>query len=234
MANNETEIIEAYKAFIRNKVFPCVAARSAYASKHIKCMVADNMACPKDDLAILRFLYQFIDYYRQAASKFYSAAIIFRGPKDCTDFEFDRLLWQRLQAIADLDSENYDYDPRVNSDPASVHFSFSLKREAFFILGLQPQAKRLSRQFTYPTLVFNPHQEFEKLRANNHYEPMKEIVRKRDLAYSGSINPMLKDFGEASEAAQYSGRYYGTQWQCPFKRNQKREDKNQKLRFGTK
>ena len=229
MANNETEIIEAYKAFIGNKVFPCIAARSANAAKHILCMVADNMACPKDDHAILYFLYQFIDNYRKATSNFYSAAIIFRNPQDCSEDEFDGLLWQRLQAISDLDAENYDYDPRVNSDPASVHFSFSLKQEAFFILGLHPAAKRLSRKFRYPTLAFNPHQEFEKLRANNHYEPMKEIVRKRDLAYSGSINPMLKDFGEASEAAQYSGRYYSTEWRCPFIRTQKSEDRDQEL-----
>jgi FPC/CPF motif-containing protein YcgG len=68
----------------------------------------------------------------------------------------------------------------------------------------------------YPALAFNPHAEFQKLRATNHYESMKEIVRKRDIAYSGSINPMLSDFGEASEVYQYSGRNYNEDWKCPL------------------
>ncbi len=226
MANNETEIIEAYKAFIGNKVFPCVAARSAVANQHVECLVVDNMACSEDDSAILNFLYHFIDNYRKANTNFHSAAIIFKNPKDCNEEEFDILLWQRLQGISDLDAENYDYDCRVDSDPTSTHFSFSLKQEAFFILGLHPFAKRPSRQFAYPTLAFNPHQEFEKLRATHHYEPMKEVVRKRDITYSGSINPMLKDFGEVSEATQYSGKYYSSDWQCPFTRSKKPEVNN--------
>ena len=216
MMKNDTEIIQAYKAFIGNRVFPCIAARAALASQHIQCMVADTMACPKNDKAILHFLYNFIDNYRTTTTNFHSAAIIFKNPKDCNEEEFDNLLWERLQALSDLDAENYDYDSRVDSDPASANFSFSLKQEAFFILGLHPGTDRPSRKFSYPTIAFNPHQEFEKLRATHHYEPMKEIVRKRDLAYSGSINPMLKDFGETSEANQYSGKYYGSDWRCPF------------------
>jgi len=46
---------------------------------------------------------------------------------------------------------------------------------------------------------------------------MKNIVRKRDVALSGSINPMLQDFGAASEVYQYSGMQYDSTWQCPFK-----------------
>lgn len=224
MANSETEIIESYKEFIGKKAFPCIAARAALASQQIQCMVADTMACPKDDKAILQFLYHFIDSYRTAATNFHSAAIIFKSPKNTAEEEFDSLLWQRLQAISDLDAENYDYDRRVDADPASGRFGFSLKQEAFFIIGLHPGSKRPPRQFSYPTLAFNPHQEFEKLRASHHYESMKRVVRKRDLAYSGSINPMLTDFGEASDAVQYSGKFYSRDWQCPFKRNEKSKD----------
>jgi FPC/CPF motif-containing protein YcgG len=48
---------------------------------------------------------------------------------------------------------------------------------------------------------------------------MKDVVRKRDIAYSGSVNPMLTDFGNASEVYQYSGRKYEDTWQCPLKIN---------------
>jgi hypothetical protein len=45
---------------------------------------------------------------------------------------------------------------------------------------------------------------------------MKTAVRKRDEIFSGSVNPMLSDFGEASEVLQYSGKVYDETWTCPF------------------
>lgn len=210
------EIIEAYKAYIGNKEFPCIGAKAALASQHIKCLVADHMACAKDDQSILNFLYHFVDAYRNASSDFHSAAVIFKKPVILSEDAFDEFLWQRLQSLAILDSANYQYDPRVDADPASAKFSFSIKEEAFFIIGLHPGSSRVSRQFQFPAIVFNPHAEFEKLRAAHRYELMKEVVRKRDTIYSGSVNPMLKDFGEASEVHQYSGKNYKADWQCPL------------------
>jgi FPC/CPF motif-containing protein YcgG len=218
-------IVEAYKDFIGSKSFPCVAARSALASQHIKCMVANDMACIKDDKDILSFLYSFVDEYRIAKKSFYSAAIIFKTPQPTTEELFDGLLWQRLQALINLDAENYAWDQRVSSNPASADFSFSLKEEAFFIIGLHPASSRTSRRFNWPAIVFNPHAEFEKLRATNHYQTMKRTVRKRDVAYSGSVNPMLMDFGQASEVRQYSGRKYDEDWECPLKVTQVAGDK---------
>ena len=130
---------------------------------------------------------------------------------------FDELLWQRLQALEILDAENYSYDNRVESDPSSSSFSFSIKEEAFYIIGLHPASSRQARQFKYPALVFNPHAQFEQLRSTTKYEVMKNTVRKRDIALSGSVNPMLQDFGESSEVFQYSGRKYDETWQCPLK-----------------
>jgi FPC/CPF motif-containing protein YcgG len=216
MHSHTKNIIEEYKAFIGNKTFPCIAARAALASDHIKCMLAGHLACPKDDSAILQFLYSFVDEYRLAKNTFHSAAIIFKGPQNVSEEYFDQYLWQRLGSIAALDAQQYQWDKRVSADVSSASFSFSIKEEAFFIIGLQPGSSRASRQFAYPALAFNPHQEFEKLRATHHYEKMKEVVRKRDLAYSGSLNPMLRDFGEASEVFQYSGRKYNSDWQCPL------------------
>ena len=210
-------IIEEYIAYLNNKEFPCIAAKAALAKQQIKYMVADHIACPKDDLAILQFLYDFVDDYRNSKEFFHSAAIIFKEPEFHNEEMFDRLLWQRLQALADLDAKNHCYDARVDADPSSAYFSFSLKEEAFFIIGLHPLSSRPTRQFKYPTLVFNPHAQFEKLRETNRYENMKIAVRKRDIAYSGSVNPMLKDFGEASEVYQYSGLKYDNQWKCPLK-----------------
>mgnify|MGYP001586067322 CR=1 FL=1 len=77
-------------------------------------------------------------------------------------------------------------------------------------------SSRKARRFEYPAIVFNPHQQFEQLRRSKKYQAMRMMVRKRDERYSGSINPMLADFGEQSEVIQYSGRNYDANWKCPL------------------
>ena len=211
------DISKAYQDFITNKAFPCIGAKTAMAKSQAHCMIAGHMACPADDNAILQFLYDFVDVYRKAGDNFHSAAIIFTGPENITEEMFEVFLWQKLQALSNLDSQIYGYDKRVSSDPASAEFSFSLKEEAFFIIGLHPGSSRPSRAFQYPALVFNPHAQFDDMRATGKYETIKQSVRKRDIIYSGSINPMLSDHGRMSETAQYSGKNYEGKMVCPLK-----------------
>jgi len=166
--------------YIDSKDFACIGAKAALSKKQIQCFVADNMACPKEDPGILNFLYKFIDDYRNANVLYYSAVVIFRGPGFINDEQFDNLMWQRLQSLSDFDSANYNYDRRVDADPSSPHFSFSLKEESLFIIGLHPASSRPLRRFSYPALVFNPHLQFEQLRQSGRYEKMKQVVRKRE------------------------------------------------------
>lgn len=216
VTDNEN-LINEYYSFLENKEFPCIAAKAAFARKQIKCMVAGNMACPKDDTEIYKFICDFTDVYKNSTEFYHSAAIIFTGPDTMNEEMFDALLWQRLQALEIADAANYKFDSRVEVDPTSSKFSFSIKEEAFFIIGLHPASSRQARRFKYPTLVFNPHAQFEYLKTSSKYDAMKNAVRKRDIALSGSINPMLQDFGDASEVYQYSGRNYDNNWKCPLK-----------------
>jgi FPC/CPF motif-containing protein YcgG len=153
-----------------------VSARAAVAREKISCLVVDHIACPKDDLSILHFLYHFVDAYRQFERCFSSAAIIFEGPLDITEELFDALLWKRLQALSNIDAANYAYDQRVDADPASPNFSFSIKEEAFFIIGMHPASSRAARRFMYPALVFNPHAQFEDLKQKNKYDTIRNIT----------------------------------------------------------
>ncbi len=212
----DIKIIDEFSRFVGEKGFPCIAAKVALSKNRIQYLVADHMACPADDKNILSFIYSFVDAYRTAKNIYDSAAVIFRGPRDSSADEFDQFLWQRLKALTTLDRQNYSHDPRVDANPGSPHYSFSLKSEAFFILGLHPGSSRKSRRFSYPALIFNPHAQFEELRRLNRYAKMKAAVRKRDLQYSGSINPMLTDFGDSSEVFQYSGIEYTSDWVCPL------------------
>lgn len=216
MAIKET-IVRDYLNHLTKRGFPCVAAQAAVRKEQVRCMVADDMSSSAGDEEILKFLYSFVDAYRETDKPFNSAAVIFMNPSIPDEWTFDDLLWKRLNALADLDRRQYRHDRRVDADPASSKFSFSIKEEAFFIIGLHPASSRRARTFRYPTLVFNPHQEFERLRAIKRYEQMKKIVRKRDTAYSGSVNPMLKEFGEESEVRQYSGIKYDPAWRCPLR-----------------
>lgn len=225
-ANKNEAVKEQYLSYINYKEFACIGAKASLAKGQIQCFVADNMACPKDDSDILNFIYRFIDDYLKSDELYHSAAVIFKDSIFINDEQFDKFMWQRLQALSDLDSKNYHYDLRVNADPSSSNFSFSLKEESFFIIGLHPASSRLLRRFSYPALVFNPHRQFEQLRKSGKYEKMKQVIRKRDIAFSGTINPMLKDFGGASEVYQYSGREYDDTWECPLKINHAAIDHN--------
>ena len=217
MTITDQSYIEEYKSFLYRKEYPCVAAKAAVQKQQVRVFVADHIACPKDDRAILDFLYKFVDEYRSSKDFFHSVAIIFKGPDTIEEEDFEKLLWARLQSLANMDAKDYAYDKRVSSDPTSTDFSFSIKEEAFYIIGLHPNSSRAARSFKYPTLVFNPHQQFDDLRKTNRYDKMKNIVRKLDTAYSGSVNPMLQDFGKASEVFQYSGRKLDQSWECPLK-----------------
>ena len=217
LSDNESDMIAEFRRFINDETYPCVAARAAMARWNIPCVVAGHMACPHDDRKILAFLYDFIKQYRKAPAHLHSATVIFQQPRNAGVETFDTLLWQRLQALSTLDASKFPYDRRVKADPSDANFSFSLGEEAFFIIGLHPASERPARRFRFPALVFNPHAQFELMRKENRYEKMKQIVRKRDKLYSGSINPMLADFGEASEVFQYSGRQYDGEWTCPLR-----------------
>jgi len=39
--------------------------------------------------------------------------------------------------------------------------------------------------------VFNLHEQFERLRARGKFETIKQIIRAREMACQGSINPMI-------------------------------------------
>ncbi|HEV8082738.1 MAG TPA: guanitoxin biosynthesis heme-dependent pre-guanitoxin N-hydroxylase GntA [Chitinophagaceae bacterium] len=216
ISNDNEIIVDDFKAFVNNEEFPCVAAKAALSKDQIKFFVADHMACPKDDQSILSFLYNFIDQYRLSETQFHSACVIFKNPFPVNEKMFDQLLWMRLQVLSDLDALKYDHDKRVSSDPSSPDFSFSLKEEAFYVIGISPASSRNARHFKYPALVFNAHAQFEQLRSLNRYEKMKNIVRKKEMEFSGSINPMLEDFGKSSEVHQYSGMQHDSSWKCPL------------------
>ena len=130
------------------------------------------------------------------------------------ELAFERTLWAQLQRLHGVDARGWD--PATSPDPAAKEFSFSFAGRSFYVIGMHPAASRPARRFPVPAVVFNLHAQFEALRASGRYEKMRDVIRGRDESQTGSMNPMMADFGNRSEAVQYSGRHVEGAWKCPF------------------
>lgn len=216
-ADKARTIAEEFRRFVGAEDFPCVGAKSAKARGLLDVLVAHDMRSAWDDLRIHDRLLNWADTYREDPEGLRSIAVVFAQPGDLNELEFEQLLWERLQSFAEKDNWlGQPYDPRVSPDPGDPHFSLSFGGEAYFVVGLNPNASRPARRFAYPTLVFNLHDQFEKLRRDGRYERMRSAILDRDRKLAGDINPMLARHGSSSEARQYSGRAVGEEWSCPF------------------
>ncbi|WP_260598614.1 guanitoxin biosynthesis heme-dependent pre-guanitoxin N-hydroxylase GntA [Sphingomonas endolithica] len=202
---------------VAEATFPCVGAKAALAKGTLHVLACNRIDSGWDDLRIHDGLLRFAEAYKEEPALFRSFAVVFEGPDDLSEAEFEVQLWKRAQSISDKDVwRGQRYDDTVSHDPESPHFSLSFGGEAFFIVGLHPNASRPARRFPRPTMVFNLHDQFETLRAQNKYENMREKIMVRDEAIAGTRNPMLSRHGETSEARQYSGRVVDEDWKCPF------------------
>jgi FPC/CPF motif-containing protein YcgG len=197
--------------------FPCVGAKAALRRHQLEILVVPDIRYAGSDRLVTRRLQDFAVRHDEDGKMFVSFAVIFQNDADLSEIEFETHLWQRLAAFHAIDREEFQWDPAVDSDPQSPHFSLSIGGKGFFVVGLHPNASRVARRFKHPTLVFNLHAQFEKLRDDGRYEIIREKTIERDVALHGSANPMLARHGHGPAAAQYSGRHVDTDWKCPFK-----------------
>lgn len=197
--------------------FPCVGAKAALAKGTLAVLACNRIDSAWDDLRIHDGLLKWAEDYRRDPGLFRSFAVVFEGPDDLSETEFEAALWKRVQSLSDKDVwRNQPYDAGVSADPGNPHFSLSFGGSAFFLVGLHPNASRPARRFDRPTIIFNLHDQFETLRAEGKYEGMREKILVRDEDLAGSRNPMLARHGDSSEARQYSGRAVDTDWRAPF------------------
>ncbi len=213
--HHNEKIQSSFREFVHEQAFPCIGAKAALAHNQISFCIADNIKTASSDADVTEKLQAFT-LSCTSDCVFVSFVVIFQNSPLLNEIEFDRFLWERLQAIHDRDTTEHAWDTRVSSDPQSPHFSMSFGGKGFYIVGLHPNASRLARQFIKPALVFNLHSQFELLRDEGGYDRLRETIIARDIRLSGSANPMLAQHGESSEARQYSGRLLDDEWKCPF------------------
>lgn len=208
----------ALQGFIASDQFPCVGAKAAVSQNQLRVLEAGRLDAPHDDLEIREALCDFIGVLNRDGPQLQSLIVLFEGPSGLSEPAFETALWNRLQALHNLDvAAGEPWAGDVSSDPQSAQFSMSIAGEPFFVVGLHENASRPARRFAYPALAFNAHRQFEALRQDGRYAVMKQAIRQREEEAHGGVNPMLADFGEGREAAQYSGREVDADWAAPFK-----------------
>lgn len=208
---------ERFLAFIAGADFPCVGAKAAANRDGIRFVVARDFGSAWDDLRILPGLLDVGKRYRADPVPFQSLVVLFENGAPDSEKAFEHNLWARLQSLSDKDQWlGQRADPRVAHDPNDPHFAMSFGGEAFFVVGLHPLSSRPARRFEVPAMVFNLHDQFERLRAEGRYEKLRGTIMTRDIKLAGSPNPMISEHGTTSAARQYSGRAVGSSWQCPY------------------
>ena len=215
--DSDHPLADRFRHFVGDSAFPCVGAKSALNRGTMRFVVARDFGSAWDDLRILPSIHALARDYRADPEPFQSLVVLFETGAPADEEAFEQRLWKRLQSLSDKDDWlGQPPDERVAHDPADPHFALSFGGEAFFIVGLHPRSSRPARRFDVPAMVFNLHDQFERLRAEGRYQPLRAAILKRDEALAGSINPMLAEHGKLSAARQYSGRAVNDDWRCPF------------------
>jgi FPC/CPF motif-containing protein YcgG len=196
---------DGFRAFVLDERFPCLAARAAFHRNTYRFAAYESLDDENVSKGLMRDLYAFVAERRGIGETFSTFVATFRAPVPAGEIGFEKALWSQLDRLHALDRNYHAWDPSVSSDPADPDFSFSLAGNAFFVVGLNPEASREARRFAWPTLVFNAHEQFEKLKDQGQFAGLQAKIRDRDIALQGSINANLADFGHHSESRQYSG-----------------------------
>ena len=216
VADQHTEaLVRAVDAYVAAPTFPCVGARSAFNKARVRYGRYGRLGARADVATLCADLECFSEEFARPGTEPVTFVAMFADEPLSESLFADRM-WRELQKIHAHDRNGFDWDPQVSADPTQPDFSFSVAGRAFFIVGLHPGASRIARRAPVPCLVFNFHDQFEALRTSGKYGGLQKVIRQRDLALQGTINPVLARFGEASEARQYSGQPVGDGWKCPF------------------
>ena len=208
----------AFRDFVQQPEFPCLGAKSVVRLNNYTLRVYGALGNESDASAIVADLASFGAELAEGEMSAFVA--VFPGSAPESEIEFEQRLWMQLQLLSDADPLGFRWGEDLSSDPENAHFSFCVGGRAFFVVGLHSRSSRIARRFDWPTLVFNPHEQFTLLREQGRFEGFRSAIRARDIALQGTENPNLADFGEQSEARQYSGRRTEADWKCPFHRKQ--------------
>ena len=210
------KVHDSFRSHVSNNGFPCIGAKAAINGNCYRFGFYSEMNTPAANSGLAHDLWAYAREQSEFATNYATFVVSFASPIVSDEKKWEDLLWAQLRSLHELDRIHNGWDPSVGSNPDEPDFSFSFAETGFFVVGLHPASSRLSRRFPWATLVFNVQAQFERLREQNLFERMQKTIRARDLQLQGSLNPNLSNFGEKSDARQYSGRAVNEDWKCPF------------------
>lgn len=218
-------IHDSFRSLVLNPQFSCVGAKSAIQQGGYRIGHYDQLGGKKSTAGLAHDLFHFLQEQPVLDGEFSTFVATFSHPVIHSEEQFEQLLWQQLQQLHELDAPLHAWDPKVSDDPDNPHFAFSFATSSFFVVGIHPAASRYTRRFAWPTLVFNLHAQFEKLREEGRFERMQQVIRSREEKLQGSVNETLSQYGTMSDARQYAGRAVEADWRCPFSSQDAKKEK---------
>lgn len=234
ISDKVTEVHAEFRKKIlhRTPPFTCMGATSVFNQNNYRFSMYSDMCTKETTLALARNLFTFVDEQDSMNSHFTAFIAVFEKPIPEDEHHFEKLVWSQLQMLHDEDSRYHDWDTQFSNDINNHKFSYSFAQRSFFIIGMHPGSSRIARQFSYPLLVFNASRQFDHLVETNQFHNFVRIIRERDMALQGSINPNLPakydhSRPEEPEVRQYSGRAVEKDWQCPLIVHQKKDRHNE-------
>jgi len=171
---------EKLKNFVLATQYPCLGAKSVVNTNSFNIHQYAKLGTEDAAEFLARDLRDFISKRRAIGGKFATFIAVFESPKSVSEKRFENLLWKQLSFLTSKDEQDWNED--ISSNPVDNNFGFSFDGTAFFIVGLHDSSSRFARRFTNPTLVFNPHDQFDYLRESGKYTKMQSTIRKRDIA----------------------------------------------------
>jgi len=208
----------ALRAFVSGDGFSCVGAKGALTSGGYRFGFYDGFPAKAATEGLARDLAAFVAELPFMKERYKTFIAVFND-RSLDETGFEVRLWEQLQALHEVDRRYFDWSANASSDPADRRFAFSAAGHPFFIVGMHQRASRISRRFALPALVFNSREQFDALKQTGHFQRIAKLVREREMELQGSLNPNLAEYGELSEARQYSGRAVEETWKCPFHRS---------------
>lgn len=204
--------------FVNQRDYPCVAARTAVKKDDYRIGVYGDLGTGRFARELAQDLLHFKHEYAGSHSAFLSFIATFEGAAFTSEADFETALWQELSFVSAVPEYEAPWDENFSDNPEDQNFCFSFGGDAFFVVGLHAKSSRLARRFSTPTLIFNLYAQFEQLDEETEFYPMVRTNRKKDIAFQGSVNPMVEKYAEKWEAIQFSGKENPPEWKCPFKR----------------
>jgi FPC/CPF motif-containing protein YcgG len=158
----DRRVRSAFHAFVEESDYPCLGARAALRHGGYRLGVYGPMCSEAATQKLSLDIRSFLDA-PESGQDFATFVSIFIDVAPEREDIFESKLWRQLGMLHSLDPSPI-WDPTVSPDPANPRFSFSFGETAFFVVGLHPESSRVARRFEWPTLVFNPHAQFQRMR----------------------------------------------------------------------